>query len=129
MSRPSSPAAFDITSNAFRKAHRFVLDKLTTAASDAELFGILELMLACRGGDAHMLAEALVRFANSGRRDRDAASCFFLGELADWPHDAVKRFLDHRAQTSQDWHLRFHATLALFKVFLRTEGLTRINAK
>jgi hypothetical protein len=76
-----------------------------------------------------MLAEALVRFANSGRRDRDAASCFFLGELADWPHDAVKRFLDHRAQTSQDWHLRFHATLALFKVFLRTEGLTRINAK
>jgi hypothetical protein len=117
------------TTNTFRRAHRFVLEKLITAASDAELIGIFELLLACRGGDPHMLAEVLVRFANSGRRDRDAAICFFLGELADWPHDAVKRFLDHRAQGSQDWHLRFHATLALFKIFVRTEGLTRINAK
>src|SRR5665213_213008 len=117
------------TTNTFRKAHRFVLDKLLTAASDAELIGIFELLLACRGGDPHMLVEVLIRFANSGRRDRDAAICFFLGELADWPHDAVKRFLDNCAQTSQDWHLRFHATLALFKISVRTEGLTRINAK
>jgi hypothetical protein len=117
------------TTNTFRRAHRFILDKLLTAASDAELDGIFELLLACRGGDPHMLAEVLIRFTNSGRDDRDAAVCFFLGELADWPHDVVKHFLDHRAQTSQNWHLRFHATLALFKIFARTEGLTRINAK
>lgn len=127
--QPQCAGGVRYTTVEFRRAHRFILDKLITAASDAELLGICEVLLACRGGDPHMLAEVLVRFANMGRTDRDAAICFFLGELDDWPHDSVKRFLDHRAQTSQDWQLRFHATLALFKIFVRTEGLTRINAK
>lgn len=55
--------------------------------------------------------------------------CWCLGELASSPHNTVSEFLAKRAEMSQRWDLRFQAVLALFKIYMESEGLTRINKK
>ncbi|HVB82273.1 MAG TPA: hypothetical protein VNE82_20260 [Candidatus Binataceae bacterium] len=116
-------------SHDLRKAHRFVIESLRTRASEDDFVKILELLLACSSGDPYMLAEILIRHSLTAPPQHDIPICYCLGELAGWPHKTVNAFLANRAATIQDWNAQFLAVLALFKIYVRSEGLARVNRK
>jgi hypothetical protein len=115
------------TSHHLRKAHQFILEALGSHKSEGIFINILELLLACRSGDPHMLAKTLIRYSHSSPPQHDMPICYCLGEVADWPHKSVKGFLAKRAGIGQDWNVQFQALLALFKIYVRSEGLARVN--
>ena len=117
------------TSHQLRKAHQFILEALGSHKSDGAFINILELLLACRSGAPHMLAQTLIRYSHSSAPQDDMPICYCLGELAEWPHKSVNAFLAKRAGIGQDWNVQFHAVLALFKIYARSEGLARANRK
>jgi len=111
----------------FRKAHRFILQTLQARPSEGVFLKILELLLVCRSGDPYVLSEALIRYSQSAPPHHDVPLCYCLGELAGWPHKSVNEFLAKRAGAGQDWNIQFQALLALFKIYVRSEGLARVN--
>ncbi|MBK3665086.1 hypothetical protein JJE66_28120 [Bradyrhizobium diazoefficiens] len=113
----------------YRKVHAFVASALVMDhLSDADFAGILELVLSCRSGDPYPLAELLVRQGEQLNEFRQSLICYSLGEIGSSPHASAIAFLETRRRTPS-WGMRFPATLALFKTFIRSEGLLRINNK
>jgi hypothetical protein len=110
-----------------RRAHQFIIDALCAHQSGGAFVKLLELILACRSSDPHMLAEVLIRYNEAAPRLYEWQLCYCAGELASWPHARVSNFLTERAVTNLDWNVQFHALLARFKIYVRTEGLARIN--
>jgi hypothetical protein len=117
------------TSYNLRKAHQLILDALQSHESEDVFVKILELLLACRSGEPYMLAETLIRYSHSAVPQHDMLICYCLGELAEWPHKSVNAFLVKHTDTDQDWNVQFQAVLALFKIYVRSEGLARANRK
>ena len=114
--------------NEFWKAHHFFSSILTNELSDSDFNGVLKLILSCRNGWPYQLAELLVRYGLTTTELRQWQICGALGEIASLPHTSVTKFLD--AHTKSDkLGLRFQATLALFKIFVKSEGLYRVNNK
>jgi len=112
-----------------RKAHAFLSSALVMDhLSDADFAGTLDLIVSCRNGDPYPLAELLVRQGDGLNVFRQSLICYALGEIGSSPHASVTAFLTVRA-TSPAWGMRLPATLALFKTFVRSEGLLRANNK
>ncbi len=112
----------------FRKVHRFLAFTLAIGLSDSDFSNVLELILSCRNGWPYPLAEILVRYGRTATELRQWYVCYALGEIASWPHASVTEFLDAHTKANK-WGLRFQATLALFKTFVKSEGLYRLNNK
>jgi hypothetical protein len=112
-----------------RKAHQFIAQALGSNESADVSLGILELLLQCRSGDPYVLSEVVMKWSGAAGERHEMEVCWCLGELASWPHKAVSEFLAKRAEMSQRWSVRFQAVLALFKIYMESEGLTRINKK
>jgi hypothetical protein len=112
--------------NEFRKAHAFIGSTLAMEISESDFGGILDLILSCRSGWPYPLAEVLVRAGNDASEWRQALICYALGEIGSFPHASATGFLRERTKSSK-WGMRFAATLALFKTFMKSEGVYRIN--
>jgi hypothetical protein len=110
-----------------RTAHQFMIDALGSGQLDGLLAEALELLLSCRSGDPYPLAEILIRWDGPTAQRNERAICHCLGEIAHWPHQRVKDYQLERARGALDWNVRFNALLALFKIFVRSEGPNRIN--
>jgi hypothetical protein len=115
------------TRRQFRKARRFMIGALLAHESNVVFEQVLELMIACRSGDPRMLAESLRRYTKVCRSRHDWQVCCCFGELAWWPHASVYARLTEHAAANSNWNIRFHALLAVFKSYVRTEGLARVN--
>lgn len=109
----------------FRKAHRFMAAALT-GSSDSGFFDALKLVVSCRNGWPYPLAELLVRHGRTTSDLRRWWDCYALGEIGSSPHASATEFLKACARSST-WTLRLQATLALFKTFVKAEGLYRLN--
>jgi hypothetical protein len=112
--------------NEFRKAHAFIGSTLAMEISEPDFGGILDLVLSCRSGWSYPLAEVLVRAGKDASEWRQALICYALGEIGSFPHASATSFLRERAK-ARKWGMRFAATLALFKTFMKSEGVYRIN--
>lgn len=127
--RETFGAGTRISTHDFRKAHRFIASSLPAAISESDFRGILDLILTCGRGWPYPLAELLVRYGQAATDYRQQwLICHALGEMASWPHASVAGFLEARTKVAQ-WGLRLQATLALFKTFVMSEGLYRVNNK
>jgi hypothetical protein len=111
-----------------RKAHIFLRGVLASS-DEIDFDRALSLISSCRSGDPYMLADILAAYAASAPSERFNGICYTLGEIASWPHDRVRRLLGHLITTTLDGNVHLHATLAFYKIFLRTEGIQRINQK
>jgi hypothetical protein len=113
----------------YRKAHAFLASTLAMDdLRDSDFAGILQLIISCRSGAPYPLAEVLVRQGQIVTEFRQSLICYALGEIGSAPHASVTEFLEARPREAQ-WGLTFPATLALFKTFVTSEGLLRINNK
>ena len=110
----------------FRKAHQFLLTALSDELSDSDFEGIVQLMLSCRGGAAHPLAEILVRYGRQASVFRQWRICRALGDITSEPHASAREFLEARSQ-SPSWPIRLEAALARFRRFVAVEGVFRLN--
>jgi hypothetical protein len=111
----------------WRRLHQFILDRLLTEKQPARVVGIIELLNQCANGDPDVLTELLLRFAQQPRSaDYACPIAIALGNLAKWSNDAAKIFL-RSAMSAADPYVTVEARIAQLKVFVRTEGLTRIN--
>jgi hypothetical protein len=113
----------------FRKVHAFLASTLARGdLRDSDFAGILELILSCQGGAPYPLAEVLVRRGRTVTEFRQALICYALGEIGSSPHATVTQFLEACTKAPL-WGLRLPATLALFKTFVKSEGVLRFNNK
>ena len=113
----------------YRKVHAFLASALVMRhLNDADFAGILDLILSCRNGDPYPLVELLVRQGEQLNEFRQSRVCYALGEIGSSPHASATAFLEARTRLPH-WGVRFPATLALFKTFVKSEGLLRINNK
>lgn len=119
---------YRISRHEFRKVHCFIASTLTISLSDSDFDGVLDLILSCRNGWPYPLAELLVRYGRTASEFRQWQICYALGEIASWPHASASDFLEERTKAAK-WGLRLQATLALFKIFVKSEGLYRLNNK
>ena len=110
----------------YRKAHQFIASTLSDALPDSDIYAVLELILSCRSGWPYPLAEILVRQGQNASVFRQLAICYALGEIGSAPQASVHEFLELRAH-SASWPIRLQATIALFKTFVKTEGVFRVN--
>ena len=110
----------------YRKGHQFLASTLSSARSDSDFNGALELILSCRSGSPYPLAEILVRHGRDASVFRQWQICYALGEIGSAPHASAREFLEARAD-SQSWPIRLQATLSRFKIFVKTEGVFRVN--
>ncbi|WP_105401402.1 hypothetical protein [Neorhizobium sp. T7_12] len=120
------PSGYRRSSHEVRKAHQFISSTLSSELSDSDFAGVLGLMLACRNGWPYPLAELLVRHGHSTSLSRQWRICHALGEIGSAPHASVEGFLKAQAH-SKSSPVRLEAALALFKTFVKTEGLFRTN--
>jgi len=118
-----------LTDHHLRKAHQFIAQALQSNDAEDFFLRILELLLQCRSGDPYVLSEVLMKCSGVAAGRYEIQICWCLGELASSPHKTVSEFLAKRAEMSQRWDLRFQAVVALFKIYMESEGLTRINKK
>jgi hypothetical protein len=110
----------------FRKAHRFIASMLAEGLSDSDFAGELDLIVSCGRGSPYPLAELLVRYGATASTFRQWLICYALGEIRSHPHVSATEFLKART-TANEWGMRFQATLALYKTFVQSEGIYRIN--
>lgn len=114
----------------FRKGHQYILNVLASSNNKNALIHVVNLLLECGRGASYGIAEVLVRYGERPSRQlSDADICYYLGEIGYEPHLRVKRFLRKRLGSSFSWKTQFHATLAIFKILIRSDGIRRINDK
>lgn len=113
-------------SHEMREAHRFVLDVLASGLSAQDFLGVLDLMVRCGNGWPFALAETIIRYAPDASILERIALCAALGEIASAPHQPVRAFLED-ASASANWELSLQARIALFKTFIKHEGVFRLN--
>lgn len=112
----------------FRRAHKFIEDFIAGGVGDDVFDKVVELILACRSGWPYPLAEILIRISRSATIPRKWLICRALGEIGSYPHLDVQGFLKTCAK-SRVWPVRLQAVLALYKSFIKNEGLFRLNHK
>lgn len=118
-----------LSKHEYRTVHQFIETSLSDTRSDQDFEKILQLLESCRGGSPYELAEILVRYGLTGPPlVRQWLVCRSLGTIASLPHASVSQFLEDKGQRDP-WFIRLDAVLASFKMYIRTEGLHRINRK
>jgi hypothetical protein len=110
----------------YRKAHQFLASTLFDTLSDSDFNGVVDLILSCFRGWPYPLAEILVRHGRNASIFRQWQICYALGEIGSSPHASAREFLEARTK-SRSWPIRLQASLSLFKTFVKTEGLFRLN--
>ncbi len=111
-----------------RTSHDFILKKLLSASDMEILEYIFPLLSSCKTGDPDALTEVVLDFSkNSSQVALTPAICSVFGELASWKDQDAKGYLEQYVRCSNNLWTKLIATLALFKMFIRTEGLDRIN--
>ncbi|MFT6550175.1 MAG: hypothetical protein ACJA1I_000202 [Zhongshania marina] len=110
----------------YRKAHKFIENILTSATTDYEFQSIVRLGVSCRNGYPYQLAEMLARRHHDNAPFRQVMICSALGDIADLSHNLVTQYLE-KYSSSEIWPVRLHSLLARYKIFVRSEGLYRVN--
>jgi hypothetical protein len=118
-------SSFSKSFHEYRRGHRFIQNILTGDVSAPDFEGVLRLVCMCSPTE-YALSEALVRYGRAAPPDRQTLICSALGDIGSAPHEAVRDYLTQRA-TSPIWEMRFQAAIAILKVFVKTEGLHRVN--
>ena len=109
----------------FRVVHVFLLRQLEVENDSKRVIGILALIAELRSGDPDVLTELLLRFVQfPTSMPHLAAIAYCLGVTATWWNDEVKALLLVWASRPM---LAINSRVALFKMFITTEGLNRIN--
>jgi len=109
----------------YREAHKVIEDFLRQC-SDNDYFAALQLLERCRD---YAQVEILVRTApNQLPVIRHSAMCRTIGEMASLPHDSAQNLLLFSLH-HPIWSVRLEATLALVKIYIRSEGQHRFNNK
>lgn len=114
--------------HSLRYAHRFILARLESETDPNRIFRILELTRQCSSGAPDDLTEVLLRYTRnpkSGPYVSAIALCF--GDLANWDNLRVRTYLMAGLNVASS--LAIHTRVALLRIFVRTEGLARINRK
>ena len=111
-----------------RTSHDFILQKLLSAPDIEVLEYIFPLLSSCSTGDPDALTQVILEFSkNSTRVVLTPAICDMVGELGSWKIQDAKEYLEKNVSCSNDSWANLIAMLALFKMFIRSEGLDRIN--
>ncbi len=111
-----------------RQAHCFILGKLESETDSNRTCGILELTRQCSNGAPDELTEILMRFAcNPGSSPHMSAIAFCLGDLANWGNLRVRAYLTTGMSAATS--LAVYTRIALLRIFVRTEGIARINRR
>ena len=111
----------------YRRAHQMA-EEFLRGCTDEDYFKVLDLVERCRSGAPYALVEVLLRSQAAQIIIRQAAMCRSIGEIGSLPHNNAEIFLDAMMR-HPIWSVRLEATIALFKMFIRSEGLHRINKK
>ncbi|MFT0771262.1 hypothetical protein [Psychrobacter aquimaris] len=111
-----------------RTSHDFILQKLLSAPDIEVLEYIFPLLSSCSTGDPDALTQVILEFSkNSNRVVLTPAICDMVGELGSWKAQDAKEYLEKNVSCSNDSWTKLIAMLALFKMFIKSEGLDRIN--
>ncbi|MEV3809730.1 hypothetical protein RI496_18720 [Aeromonas dhakensis] len=111
-----------------RQAHCFIMGTLKSETESSRIRGILELTHQCSNGNPDALTEILMRFARNPRASPHmSAIAICLGDLANWSNLPVRAHL--MAGMSVASSLAVYTRMALLRIFVRTEGIARINRK
>ncbi|MET3216000.1 UNVERIFIED_ORG: hypothetical protein ABIC48_003769 [Burkholderia territorii] len=111
-----------------RQAHCFILGKLESETDSNRIYRILELTRQCSNGTPDELTEILMRFArNPGSSPYMSAIALCLGDLANWSDLRVRAYLI--AGMSVATSLAVYTRMALLRIFVRTEGIARLNRR
>jgi hypothetical protein len=112
--------------HSLRQAHRFILEKLETETDPNRILGILELTRQCSNGAPDELTEILLRYAHNPKSaPYMSVVALCLGDLAPWWNVQVRTYLMAGMNVAPS--IAVHARVALLRIFVRTEGLARIN--
>jgi len=111
----------------YRRAHQIIEEFLSSCSSE-DFFKTLDLLERCGSGAPYALVEVILRSRAEQIPIRQAARCRAIGEIGSLPHDTAKIFL-FAMMRHPIWSVRLEATVALFKMFIRSEGLYRANNK
>jgi hypothetical protein len=109
-----------------RHAHHFILTRLESETDPNRILRTLELTRQCSNGAPDDLTEVLLRYAqNPKSAPYMSAVALCLGDLAKWGDLRVRTYL--MAGLNVATSLAVHARIALLRIFVRTEGVARIN--
>ncbi|MDQ2077492.1 hypothetical protein [Marinimicrobium sp. ABcell2] len=110
----------------FREAHVYLQDRLQGADLAAVKQALL-LIEAIKRGDPYPLAEVLVNYADSqALLHNKTVAARYLGLVAGWPHTRTFEFLRSLADVNYP-STRVIAIIALFQIYVRSEGLANLN--
>ena len=109
-----------------RTSHDFILQKLLSAPDIEVLEYIFPLLSSCSTGGSDALTQVILEFSkNSNRVVLTPAICDMVGELGSWKDQDAKGYLEQKVRYNNNSLTKLIATLALFKMFIRTEGSYR----
>ena len=116
------------TPREFRRVHQFLLDRLMQEKDPDRLRDIFELICALSSGYPDLLTEMLMRFTREPASWTSAvAIAYCLGETANWWRTDVRMYLTG-LMISPEVMCSVNARVALFKIFISTECIKRINS-
>lgn len=122
----SSSSRWDRT--AFTIAHGVLLEALIEAPSQTHAALLIELLLGASRGHPNRGAELLIRYIEQGGPLSNTPLVIHsLGMLAEWDVPRFMSPLANAAMPGQPWPSRREAIIAHFRIFVRDEGLLRIN--
>ncbi|WP_137136442.1 hypothetical protein [Rhizobium sp. FKY42] len=112
----------------FTIAHGILLQALIEAPSQTHAFLLIDLLLSASRGYPNRAAETLIRYIEQGGPLSSAPIVIHaLGMLAEWDVPRFMGPLAIAAKHGQPWPIRREAILGYFRIFIRNEGLLRIN--
>jgi hypothetical protein len=120
-------SSYQLSRHEFRDVHSFILTTLASQLTDLTFTKILELLISCRNGYPYALAEVLVRYGKNNIPEiRIWGVCRALGEITSYPHASATQYLELHMNALR-LEIKLESVIALFKIFVRSEGLLRIN--
>lgn len=112
----------------FTIAHGVLLQALIEAPSQTHAALLIDLLLSASRGHSNRAAEMLIRYIEQGGPLSNAPIVIHaLGMLAEWNVPRFMSPLANAAKHGQPWPIRREAILGHFRIFVRDEGLLRIN--
>ncbi|MGP4806181.1 hypothetical protein ACSV5G_20650 [Agrobacterium cavarae] len=112
----------------FTIAHGVLLQALIEAPSQTHAILLIDLLLSARRGYPNRATEVLIRYIEQGGPLSSAPIVIHaLGMLAEWDVPRFMGPLAIAAKHGQPWPARREAILGHFRIFVRDEGLLRIN--